>query len=271
MLNDPLKDDLQSVALNQADDENFIDSVNPSQAWSNWRDNLAHEMYSNCQGLLECGSTDQVLAKLRNRNDKERRGWSLREEHVLAEALKKIVREGWRSENGFNTGYLGLLHGYMKQVFPNTDIKPETHITSCLTVWKKNYHSLFEILKHTGVGLDSTTKMVEATDEQCEGFVKDESESPGGYAQTGESSNVGKTSSGRKRKAPNTPDPFVSVVQGKEANLLICLDDGYTNSARKKLCAISLITHITEYIDVFFSLPGDDRLEWVCMVLNGDI
>ncbi|KAL8506153.1 hypothetical protein ACS0TY_017136 [Phlomoides rotata] len=118
------------------------------------------------------GSTDQVLAELRNRNDKERRGWSLREEHVLAEALEKIVQEGWRSENGFKTGYLGLLHGYMKQVFPNTDIKPETHITSRLTVWKKNYHSLFEILKHTGVGLDSTTKMVEATDEQCEGFVK---------------------------------------------------------------------------------------------------
>ncbi|KAL8540520.1 hypothetical protein ACS0TY_001955 [Phlomoides rotata] len=110
-------------------------------------------------------------------------------------------------------------------------------------------HSLFEILKHTGVGLDSTTKMVEATEEQWEGFEKkdpnarlmrhkswplyddcanmgteygsnkvndekeDESESPGDYGNTGESSGLGKTSSGRKRKAPTTPDPFVGVVQ----------------------------------------------------------
>ncbi|KAL8482098.1 hypothetical protein ACS0TY_028302 [Phlomoides rotata] len=39
-------------------------------------------------------------------------------------------------------------------------------------VWKRNYHSLFEILKNTGVGLDSTTKMIEATDEQWDAFIK---------------------------------------------------------------------------------------------------
>ncbi|KAL8474230.1 hypothetical protein ACS0TY_030888 [Phlomoides rotata] len=238
------------------------------------------------QGLMEGGSTDQVLAKLRNQNDKGRRGWSLQEEYVLAEALKKNCAGGMEAR---------------EWVFPNTDIKPEPHITSRLTVWKKNYHSLFEILKHTGVGLDSTTKMVEATDEQWEGFVKvqdekqDESESPGGYAQTGESSDVEKISIGRKRKAPNTPDPFVSVVQGLFENASTRLGDiaqgiGHDqdmSQARKqiyssistmdiltlkeKLRATSLIARSTEYIDVFFSLPDDDRLEWVCMVLSGDI
>ncbi|KAL8545887.1 hypothetical protein ACS0TY_005852 [Phlomoides rotata] len=63
-------------------------------------------------------------------------------------------------------GYLNLLSTYIKQVFPNIDLKPEPHINSRITVWKRNYHSLFEILKNTGVGLDSTTKMIEATDEQ---------------------------------------------------------------------------------------------------------
>ncbi|KAL8534539.1 hypothetical protein ACS0TY_010522 [Phlomoides rotata] len=121
---------------------------------------------------MEGGTAEKVIAKLRNRNDKGKRGWSLQEEQALSEAMKKIVREGWKSENGFRTCYLTLLHGYMKKVFPDTDILPEPHINSRITVWKKNYHTLFEILKHTGVGLDSTTKMIEVTYEQWSGFVK---------------------------------------------------------------------------------------------------
>ncbi|KAL8473220.1 hypothetical protein ACS0TY_030157 [Phlomoides rotata] len=173
-------------------------------------------------------------------------------------------REGWKTENGFKIGYLNL-STYMKQVFPNTNLKPEPHINSRITVWKRNYHSLFEILKNTGVGLDSTTNMIEATDEQWDAFMKkdpntrlmrskswplyddwcgifdqsrvigetaeshlrattpppsfsanidvddasfkvgdekqDESKAHIGCAQTGESTYMGKTSSGRKRKS----------------------------------------------------------------------
>ncbi|KAL8480048.1 hypothetical protein ACS0TY_026831 [Phlomoides rotata] len=47
MPNDPLNEDLRSVTLNQSDDEKFINSIQPSQAWSDWRDNLAHDMYNN--------------------------------------------------------------------------------------------------------------------------------------------------------------------------------------------------------------------------------
>ncbi|KAL8496816.1 hypothetical protein ACS0TY_020479 [Phlomoides rotata] len=172
--------------------------------------------------------------------------------------MKKIVLEGWKTENGFKIRYLNLLSTYMKQVFPNTNLKPGPHINSRITVWKRNYHSLFEILKNTRVGLDSTTKMIEATDEQWDAFMKCEifgqsratgeafvshlrattppplfsanvnvdsasnrvgdetqyeSQSPSGYAQTGESMDMGKTNSGRKRKSPLQPDPMVSVVQ----------------------------------------------------------
>ncbi|KAL8465330.1 hypothetical protein ACS0TY_034724 [Phlomoides rotata] len=115
---------------------------------------------------MDSCTPDQGLKQLRNRNGRGHRGWSVREEQVLSEAMKKIMREGWRTENGFKIDYLNLLSTYMKQVFPNTDLKPEPHITSRITVWKRNYHSLFEILENTRVGLDSTTKMIEATDEQ---------------------------------------------------------------------------------------------------------
>ncbi|KAL8528470.1 hypothetical protein ACS0TY_006048 [Phlomoides rotata] len=80
---------------------------------------------------------------------------------VLSDAMKRIVSEGWKTENGFKTGYLNLLHTYVKQVLPNTDFKLEPHINSRITM-----------LKHTGVGFDSTTTMVDATDEQWEAFMK---------------------------------------------------------------------------------------------------
>ncbi|KAL8505855.1 hypothetical protein ACS0TY_016905 [Phlomoides rotata] len=157
-LNDPLDGNIQSATETQVEDDGFIDSVKPLQAWSTRRDNLAQEI--------------------------------------------------WKSENCFKTCYMNLLSTYMKQ-----------------------------ILKHTGVGLDSTTKMVEAIEEQWEGFMKSratgqfaqsyvnartpppsfstvvdveegsnrvidenvgESESPTGYVQTGECREMGKISSGRK-------------------------------------------------------------------------
>ncbi|KAL8470104.1 hypothetical protein ACS0TY_032826 [Phlomoides rotata] len=310
-------------------------------------------------GNMDSGTADQLLKPLRNWNDKGRKGWSLHEEQVLSEAMKKIMHEGWKTENGFKMGYLNLLFTYMKQVFPNTDLKPEPHINSRITVWKRNYHSLFEMLKNTGVGLDSTTKMIEATNEQWDAFMKrdpntrlmrskswplyddwceifgqsratsgagvshlrpttpppsfsanidvdeasnkvgdetqDESESPSGHAQTGESNDMGKTSSGRKRKTPLPVDPMVCVVQNlcdTASNRLSKITqrighDQDMSTARKmiyssvskmniltlqeKLRATTLIARNAEDIDVFFSLSDTDRMEWVTMLLNGDI
>ncbi|KAL8501626.1 hypothetical protein ACS0TY_020948 [Phlomoides rotata] len=188
--------------------------------------------------------------------------------------------EGWKTENGFKIRYLNLLSTYMKQVFPNTDLKPGPHINSRITVWKRNYHSLFEILKNTRVGLDSTTKMIEATDEQWDAFMKKdpntrlmrskvgdetqyESQSPSGYAQTGESMDMGKINSGRKRKSPLQPDPM-------EDDILIDIQNEYVD-LHEKLRATTLIARNAKDIDVFFSLPDPDRVEWVKMLLNGEI
>ncbi|KAL8473229.1 hypothetical protein ACS0TY_030165 [Phlomoides rotata] len=44
-----------------------------------------------------------------------------------------------------------------------------------------------------------------------------------------------------------------------------------TLTRQEKLRATALIARHAEDIDVFFSLPDDDREEWVRMLLNGDI
>lgn len=68
-----------------------------------------------------------------------RRSWTNREEAVLIMALKDLVSNGWKSDNGFRTGYLNKLEESLKKAFPNTDLQKDPHIISKLTTWRKTY------------------------------------------------------------------------------------------------------------------------------------
>ncbi|KAL8545172.1 hypothetical protein ACS0TY_005385 [Phlomoides rotata] len=46
-------------------------------------------------------------------------------------------KKGWKSDNGFRTGYLTKLEGVMKAPFPQTGLCASPNITSKLTAWKK--------------------------------------------------------------------------------------------------------------------------------------
>ncbi|KAL8523876.1 hypothetical protein ACS0TY_013727 [Phlomoides rotata] len=54
---------------------------------------------------------------------------------------------------------------------------------------------------------------VDSTSNRVRDETQDESQSPSGYAQTGESTDMGKINSGCKRKSPLHPDLMVSIVQ----------------------------------------------------------
>ncbi|KAL8557546.1 hypothetical protein ACS0TY_004839 [Phlomoides rotata] len=124
-----------------------------------------------------------------------------------------------------------------------------------------------------------------------------ESETPVGNSQTGEDDQeTGKTaSSGRKCKLSSTSDPFVDVVHNfcntasdrlseiaqrishdqdmstARKNIYSYVSKMDTLTLQEKLRATTLIARHAEDIDVFFSLPDDDRKKWVLMLLNGDI
>ncbi|KAL8494052.1 hypothetical protein ACS0TY_025017 [Phlomoides rotata] len=277
MPNDPLEEDQPPDTTNQTHEEEYIDSVHPSQEWSNWRDNLAHEMYSNWRGKMDGGTAEQVMTKLRNRNDKGRRGWSVKEEQVLAESMKKIKDPNAR-----------LMRHKSWPLY-------------------EDWCEIFGQTRATGEGAESHARAttpppsLSTNIEVDNGSYKpvdenqDEIQSPIGYAQTGESSEMGKTSSGRKRKMPITPDPMVNVVQnfcdnassrlgeiaqriGHEQDISAARKMIYSSvtemnmfTLQEKLRATALIARNTEDIDVFFSLPETDRMEWVLMLLNGEI
>lgn len=101
----------------------------------------------------------------RQRNLFARRSWNAEEEDALLGCLIELVVTGWKSDNGFRSGYIYKLEEMMRVHFPLTNIRANPHITSKLTGWKKNYWSLVCILGRSGVGfnLDFT---IDCDDEQ---------------------------------------------------------------------------------------------------------
>lgn len=102
-----------------------------------------------------------------------RRVWTNREEAVLITALKDLVSNGWKSDNGFRTGYFIKLEESLKQAFPNCDLIVNPNIISKLTAWRKIYGSLVTAQRNTtGVGFNTTTNTLEVTDDQWEQIVQ---------------------------------------------------------------------------------------------------
>lgn len=88
-----------------------------------------------------------------------RRVWSAREEQVLISALKDLVSNGWKNDNGFRTMYLIKLEEALKKVYPHTNLQVNPNITSKLTTWKKAYRSLMTAQRDT-TGLASTQLLI---------------------------------------------------------------------------------------------------------------
>ncbi|XP_057793630.1 uncharacterized protein LOC131010224 [Salvia miltiorrhiza] len=102
----------------------------------------------------DSATSNEMVSNKSNKPDKTRRSWSTREEEVLLAAMKELVVQGWKSDNGFRAGYLGKLEESVKKVFPGTDLKGIPHIHSRIATWKRNYNSLQLILGKTGAGFN---------------------------------------------------------------------------------------------------------------------
>ncbi|KAG6418097.1 hypothetical protein SASPL_120296 [Salvia splendens] len=105
--------------------------------------------------------------------DRARRSWSDREDVALIGALKELVAQGWKSDNGFRSGYQKKLEHWLKTDFPNTDLKVSPHITSKISAWKKNYYSLAQILERSGVGFNEQGDFrIHCDDDQWDQIVR---------------------------------------------------------------------------------------------------
>ncbi|KAG8372975.1 hypothetical protein BUALT_Bualt12G0122900 [Buddleja alternifolia] len=137
-------------------------SIDSSNEWSMWRDNLANEL------LLAMAHASSVGTSCKGKNAVVcRRMWTRPEEDVLVQALKELLTTGWKSDNGCRVGYLNILQDKMMMAFPRTDLHSNPHISSKMHSWKKQYNTLFTIFGGTGVGWNLTTKIIETDDDEA--------------------------------------------------------------------------------------------------------
>ncbi|KAH6771362.1 hypothetical protein C2S52_016165 [Perilla frutescens var. hirtella] len=130
-----------------------------------WIDNAS-------QNQLKMSGRKRTLGA-ENKSEKTRRIWTLREEQELIVALKEAVARGWKCDNGFKTGYLGMLEQHMLQAIPGNDLKAEPHIISKIHVWKKNYGSLSTMLSRSDFGWSESTHTIEVdSDKIWSNYIK---------------------------------------------------------------------------------------------------
>ncbi|KAG8379503.1 hypothetical protein BUALT_Bualt07G0095200 [Buddleja alternifolia] len=129
------------------DNVDFIDIVESSTEWSNWRDSIANAIYKKMESSSSHTSKGKGPMKT---CDQSRRSWTRPEKEVLLTALKEIVAAGWKSDNGFRTGYLRELEQAMIKTFPGTNLCAQPHINSKIHTWKKQYGSLFMMMDKSG-------------------------------------------------------------------------------------------------------------------------
>ncbi|KAL0412273.1 UNVERIFIED_CONTAM: hypothetical protein Slati_3817000 [Sesamum latifolium] len=94
-----------------------------------------------------------------------RRVWSTAEEEALLECLREIVRMGWKSDNDFRTGYLGVLEQLLNKACSNSRLKADPHISSKIHVWKKTYGCINDMMGRSGFGWNETTNNIDTKDE----------------------------------------------------------------------------------------------------------
>ncbi|KAL8526430.1 hypothetical protein ACS0TY_015578 [Phlomoides rotata] len=124
-------------------------------------------------GMESGGSSSLGLKNKGKKMDKTRHTWTPVEEGVLIELMKELVTKGWKTENGFKSGYLLKLEFEMLKKIPGTDLRANPHITSRITIWKKFHGSLQTMLNgNSGIGFNPTTKLLDFHDDYWARIVK---------------------------------------------------------------------------------------------------
>ncbi|KAK6127160.1 hypothetical protein DH2020_039089 [Rehmannia glutinosa] len=106
-------------------------------------------------------SSGNFKKPVRKRNDKGRRSWSRREEEVLISALKEVIANGWKSENGFKIAIFKL---WNKKYEGSSRDGLEGDSTYQLkdTCLEEGLRRLVTMLSQSGIGWNDSTNMIEA-------------------------------------------------------------------------------------------------------------
>ncbi|CAA0837915.1 Unknown protein, partial [Striga hermonthica] len=169
MPEDPIENEIPEFPIpsNPPSDDDYIDQVESSPEWTQKRDLLAQQIKIVMEPSMTSGTGKEGGAT------SKRCVWTSAEENALVNALKDILTEGWKTENGFITGYTFQLEKKMKTYLPGCEIRADPHITSKMHVWKKTYASLANIKSNkSGLGWNDVSKSFSCNDDKYQSLMK---------------------------------------------------------------------------------------------------
>ncbi|KAH6771755.1 hypothetical protein C2S52_005529 [Perilla frutescens var. hirtella] len=224
---------------------------------------------------------------------------TLKEEEVLVQALKDLVQQGWKGENGFRTGYLMVLEKAMLKAFPSSDLRGEPHINSKVHVWKKHYASLQGMFAHSGFSWNEASMTITVEKEFWEEYIKDASEDGDddvvSTCKTSGEASSKKTKSKKRKLVDTTGEKIVDLMgtfcnQTNERLADISKRIGYEFDMSQKRTAVfdalgalgvldvseqifvaQRLCNNSKDLDLFFSLPDFAKVEMVRMLISKQI
>ncbi|KAL0402460.1 UNVERIFIED_CONTAM: hypothetical protein Slati_4275900 [Sesamum latifolium] len=217
--------------------------------------------------------TDRSIGRRRRRaityGKGSRRIWSTQEDEALLECLRDIVRSGWKCDDGFRTGYLGMLEQLLRKKCPESGQKSDPHISSKLHVWKRTYACITDMLARSGFGWNETIQMIVVSDEVFDSYAKIDhfAKTLRRYIQCIDNVSIETVPVLPEYYVPS-PDPnafgddheFMSSFTQSTAHLNVALSDTERVSSKKRKKSISTVDEkFDAKFDTFVSVT-DNRL-----------
>ncbi|KAL9454787.1 hypothetical protein AB3S75_010231 [Citrus x aurantiifolia] len=107
-----------------------------------------------------------------------RQAWTKEEEEKIFNILDALVANGSRADNGtFKSGSYKSIDNELEKLQPSCGLKDYPYIDYKITIWKKNYGVLFDMLNTSGFGWNDVIKCVEVdSDEVWKSYVESHKE-----------------------------------------------------------------------------------------------
>ncbi|KAI8551052.1 hypothetical protein RHMOL_Rhmol06G0154900 [Rhododendron molle] len=132
--------------------EEYIMNVETTNEWTDFRDNLATQMYNDWfPNIMETQGTSKLKrTNGKGRKDKQtnanegtdkqsRRLWTNKEEDALLGVLLDVFTGGkFKAENGFKAGFYNDCEKHLLKILPGTDLRAKPNIESKVKYWKAN-------------------------------------------------------------------------------------------------------------------------------------
>ncbi|KAL6520125.1 hypothetical protein OROHE_017268 [Orobanche hederae] len=176
---DPIEDQFNKVP-ESVDNNDYIDNVEPSDEWSDWRDNLAIDMYNEWRDRMDSQTSMQIPQEKLGRGRRQKapkRFWSKNEELVCIGVVKELIKGGWRSGNGWRGGFYSAVKDEMKKEWimvsdvANLSGFNWDHSSSMILA---EHDELWNALKKNGTDVDKTRgNAFPYYEDWCEIFGKD--------------------------------------------------------------------------------------------------